>query len=699
MRDSVLIELLTEELPPKSLRKLARAFGLGIFEGLLEEGFVAAGADYARCAAEFATPRRLAVLVKDVADKQPDRIVERKGPALVAAFDKQGAPTPALAGFAKSCGVSIEQLHKQSGAKGEYFVARLPQSGEFLEKKLAGIVQASVKALPVAKLMRWGDGEAQFVRPVHGLMMLHGRRVIPGEVLGLKSGHQTKGHRFLGKGPIILECAEDYERALREQGGVVADYAARLRMIEQQLDAAVKKFGATATWRVGETAELLEEVTSLVEFPAVYAGNFDKTFLDVPSECLIVSMRQHQRYFPLADNSGGRLLPHFLFVSNNQTDAPAHIIHGNERVLKARLSDAKFFFEQDKKTTLAERVPKLAQVVYHNKLGTQLERVERVQKLAADIAAKLVEIRWVDEVKDVERAAYLCKADLLTGMVGEFPELQGVMGYYYALHDGEAPQVAEAIREHYERVPRSPLGICVGLADKLDTLVGIYGIGLVPTGDKDPFGLRRQALSILRTLIENGLSLSLVQLLEVAEARFRAGTLADDTVPRIYEFMMERLKFYLREKGYAADEIDAVLSLRLTRMDWVLPRLAALREFRKLPEAESLAAANKRIRNILKQAPDQVADSIQENLLHEVAEKNLAQQLDWMEEQVMPLLQSGDYTQALTRLAALRPAVDEFFDKVMVMVDDAALRKNRLALLNKLSGLFMRAADLSKLQS
>lgn len=697
MQDSLLIELLTEELPPKSLLKLSQAFAKGIFEELQGQGFVADGAAYAAAVSAFATPRRLAVLIKAVAGQQSERTVERKGPALNAAFDKDGKPTPALTGFAKSCGVAIENLEKQSDKKGEYFIFRAKQPGEDLEKHLSGIVAGVIKKLPVAKLMRWGESDVQFVRPVHGLIMLHGSKIVPGEVLGLTSKSKTLGHRFLSEGEIELRHTADYKRTLLEQGKVMVSHVDRQESVAGQLDVAAQRFGDDVTWTVGDNIQLLAEVASLVEYPTVYVGGFNAAYLEVPQECLIVSMQQHQRYFPL--RQAGKLLPNFLFVSNNQADNPAHIIHGNERVLNARLADAKFFFEQDQKTQLEARVPRLVSVVYHNKLGSQLQRVERIQKLAIAIAERFNKINRVADIKQVERAAYLCKADLLTDMVGEFPELQGIMGYYYALHDGEELGVANAIREHYERVPRSAVGICVGLADKLDTLVGIYGIGLVPTGDKDPFGLRRQALSILRTLITNKLSLNLIQLLEIAEAQFLPGTLADDTVPRLYEFMLERLKPYLRELDFTPDEIDAVLSLKLTRMDGVVPRLEALQQFRKLPEAESLAAANKRIRNILRQAKHETGDTVDEKLLTEQSEINLAHHVQTSAQEVTPLLHHEEYAQALARLATLRPAVDEFFDQVMVMADDAALRKNRLALLNKLSELFMHVADLSKLQS
>ena len=712
MQENLLIELLTEELPPKSLLKLSQAFCRGIFDGLQEQGFVTADADYATLVSEFATPRRLAVLIKEVIGMQPERTVERKGPALNAAFDNDGKPTPALSGFAKSCGVAIEKLEKQSGPKGEHFVFRAKQPGEPLEKHLSGIVASVIKKLPVAKLMRWGDSEVEFVRPVHGLIMVHGNKVVPGEVLGLLSHSTTSGHRFLSGGDVGIAQADDYERVLEEQGNVIASFEKRKRMIQSQIEEMETKLKVNIVSAAGaemsdsmdvhfraayDTSELLNEVAALVEYPTAYVGHFDKEFLSVPKECLILSMRQHQKYFPVFSRDE-KLQAQFLFISNQETDHPGNITRGNERVLRARLSDAKFFFEQDKKVKLADRVPKLAHVVYHNKLGSQLQRVERMQKLAVAIAERFKKINRVADIQQVERAAYLCKADLVTDMVGEFPELQGVMGYYYALHDKEELSVANAIREHYERVPHSAVGICVGLADKLDTLVGIYGIGLTPTGDKDPFALRRAALGVLRTLMENNLSLNLMQLLEIAEAQFPAGVIAGDAVPKLYEFMLERLKPYLREHEFGPDEIEAVLSLKPTRMDWIIPRLRAIQSFRKLPEAESLAAANKRIRNILKQGKGEVREVIDHGLLQEEAERNLAQQVEMLEAKVLPLLHRGEYEQALKQLASLRPAVDTFFEKVMVMAEDDALRANRLALLTKLEGLFMRVADISKLQ-
>ncbi|HSW53288.1 MAG TPA: glycine--tRNA ligase subunit beta, partial [Sulfuricaulis sp.] len=433
MTAPLLVELLTEELPPRALARLMETFSRNLFEGLKEKNFLAAAAE----AKAYATPRRLAVLIPQVLDKQPDRQVERKGPALASALDAGGRPTPALIGFAKSCGVELAKLEKRAGDKGEYFVYSSRQKGESLKQHLAGIVEAALKKLPIPKLMRWGAGEAQFVRPVHGVMLLHGNKLVPGTVLGLKSGNKTLGHRFLSKGLITIKQARDYEKTLKQSGKVIAAFDARRETIVKALDAAAKKLGAS--WNLGKGDELVGEVTSLVEFPVVLAGGFDPAFLEVPKECLVISMQQHQKYFPLADKEG-KLLPRFLFVSNMQAANPKEIIHGNERVLRARLSDARFFYDQDRKQRLADRLPRLANVVYHNKLGSQLERVQRLEKLAGRIAQLLKADR-----AHAERAAQLCKADLLTEMVGEFPELQGIMGRYYARYDHEPTVVADAV--------------------------------------------------------------------------------------------------------------------------------------------------------------------------------------------------------------------------------------------------------------
>jgi len=694
MKDTLLVEILTEELPPKALARLMEAFSHGLFEGLKDKNFLPPEAEFT----PFATPRRLAVLITHVLAKQADRVVERKGPALATALDANGQPTPALLGFAKSCGADVSQLERQAGEKGDYFVYRAKQKGEPLKNHLATIVEAALKKLPVPKTMRWGAGEAQFVRPVHGVILLHGEKVVPGTVLGIKSGIKTRGHRFLSTGTLTIRNAKDYDKLLKQQGKVIASFETRRELIARALDAAAHKAGKGVSWDLGKSAELVDEVTSIVEYPVVLAGTFDKAFLAVPKECLVISMQQHQKYFPMAD-ARGELLPNFLFVSNMKATNPKDIIQGNERVLRARLSDARFFFDQDRKTRLENRAPRLANVVYHNKLGSQLQRVQRLQKLAGQIARLLHA-----DVAQAERAALLAKADLLTDMVGEFPELQGIMGRYYARHDGEASAVAAAIEQHYYpktaggTLPEEAVAISVALADKLDTLTGIFGIGLAPSGDKDPFGLRRAALGVVRILAEKSLALDVLELLTLARGHFPAGVVADSVAQDLHGFMLERLKPYLRDKLFEVDEIDAIVSLNPTRFDQVLPRLKALQAFRALPQAEALAAADKRIRNILKQAGALPTTTVDPALLREPAEQQLAREVEALRAQVQPLFSAGNYAAALQALASLRPAVDAFFDKVMVMAEDTTLRHNRLALLNNLSNLFLGAADISKLQ-
>lgn len=678
----VLIEIFTEELPPKVLQKLGASFAKNIFDQLAKQQFVSADIKFT----EFATPRRLGVSIPDVLALQPQQHIERKGPAVASAY-KDGQPTPALTGFAKSCGVAIDQLEKMSDGKQDVFVFRSTKPGASLDAVLASVVEAALKQLPAPKLMRWGDSDVQFMRPVHGLIMLHGSRVVPGEVLGLKSGNTTLGHRFLSSGAITIPSADQYESILETKGSVIASFAKRRDKIAAQL----KPHLAQEVDSV-----LLDEVTALVESPAVYEGSFSKDFLNVPQECLILSMKQHQKYFPITDASG-KLQARFAVVSNVPTATPQEIIHGNERVLRARLSDAQFFYQQDKKTKLADRVEKLGNVVYHNQLGSQLQRVQRLQKLAGEIARKLHA-----DAAQAERAAYLCKADLLTDMVGEFPELQGIMGRYYALHDGEPAVVADAIQYHYlpkgggDSLPQDKIAISVALAEKLDTLTGIYGIGLVPTGDKDPFGLRRAALGVLRILMENKLALDVNELLQLSKAAFPREVLADSVTVDLLGFILERLKNYLREKDFAPDEIDAVISQNPTRMDLILPRIEAVRAFRAMPESASLAAANKRIRNILKKA-ETTNGAVNTNLMADAAEKNLFSAMQKLSPQVSAHMQNQHYTGALKELAGVRGEVDQFFDDVMVMHDDMAVRNNRIALLRELDGLMNQVADISKL--
>jgi len=676
MDATLLVELLTEELPPKSLRQLSEAFKDRLSSELVKAQLAKTGAK------AFATPRRLAVLIPGVLTKGQDRETEVAGPPAKAA-------PQAIAGFAKKHGVAVEALQKRSGDKGEVMVARAHVKGLELEKVLAGMVEEALKGLPIPKVMRWGDGDAQFVRPVHGLVMLHGKKVVPGSVLGLRSGNVTLGHRFMSKGAISLSSADDYESTLAE-AKVVADFERRKGEIAQQLQAAASREKGS----LGEHRELLDEVTALVEHPSVYVGTFDQAFLSVPQECLILTMRQNQKYFPLFD-AKGKLLPKFLIVSNMQVADPRPIIAGNERVVRPRLEDARFFYDQDRKVRLEARVPQLGKVVYHNRLGSQLERVQRVKLLAGKIARELKA-----DVLQAERAAELAKADLLTGMVGEFPELQGVMGRYYALHDGEPQAVADAIEQHYrprfagDRLPEGAIASAVALADKLDAIAGLFSIGQQPTGEKDPFGLRRAALGVVRILVENKLRLSLKELIHAAFEPFPAKPHTD-----LRDFMFDRFAGFLKEQGYSTLQVDAVLSKQPVNLSVVPQQLEAVKAFQSLPEAESLAAANKRVANILKQAEakGEKLDGVEAGVLKEPAERALLDAIHSVSDKAKALYEKGDYTGYLKSFAVLKAPVDAFFDKVMVMVEDEKLRRGRLALLRDLRDAMNRVADLSKL--
>ncbi len=688
MKQTLLIELLTEELPPKALESLSTVFANEVLTELREQKL----ADEDSICTPFATPRRLALTITNVELQQADRVIERKGPAVTAGVDAEGKPSKALEGFMRGAGVTFEELLRNNDGKTEYFVARIEKKGQHLDAYLADIITQALKKLPVPKLMRWGDSDHQFVRPVHGLIMLHGDRIVPGEVLGLQSGRLTRGHRFLHTGEMPVVCANSYEEALLAQGKVIASFEKRRTRIDEQLKAKALALNA----RINPSDGLLDEVTALVEWPTVYVGEFEAEYLEVPQECLILTMQQNQKYFPLLD-SDGKLLNKFLLVSNMQVDNPKHIIDGNQRVVRPRLADARFFFNQDRKQTLESRVAGLGNVVYHNKLGTQLQRVERITTLAGAIAHQLNAEKSVAEL-----AARLAKADLTTDMVGEFPELQGIMGRYYALHDGEDQVVADAIAAHYhprfagDTLPQGAVACAVALADKLDTLVGIYGIGLVPTGDKDPFGLRRHALGVLRILIETPLALPLDTLLQLSKDSFTAEKMSDSVVGDVHGFMLERLRGYLRERDFSPDEIEAVVCQNPTRIDLVIPRLEAVCVFRKLPESAALAAANKRIQNILKKTA-KVEAAVQAELLQENAERSLYEAVQRLGPQVEAGMQKQDYTAMLTLLASARTVVDEFFDKVMVMAEDPAVRNNRLALLKRLGDLMNQVADISKL--
>ena len=685
MSASLLVELLTEELPPKALRAMGYAFADALVQSLRQDGFAPPDGEFA----VYASPRRLGVRVRNVVDKAPDREALVKGPSIKAGLAADGSPTAALVGFAKKQGVPVDKLERVQDGKQEVFAFRSRVPGMSLDATLSAKVDAALGKLPIPKVMRWGDFDAEFVRPARGLVLLHGERVVPGRVLGLESGRTTLGHRFMSHGEIVLKGADDYDRALEHEGRVIANFELRGRTIRDRLAEAAG--GAT----IAADDALFDEVTALVEWPAVYEAHFEKAFLAVPQECLMLTMKQNQKYFPLVDGQG-RLSNRFLLVSNMAVAHPHHIVHGNQRVLRARLADARFFYDQDRREPLAARVPRLANVVYHNQLGSQRERIQRIEHLAETIAARLGA-----DTAQAKRAAYLAKADLLTGMVGEFPELQGVMGAYYARHDGETDAVARAIEAHYrprfagDALPEDAIGDAVALADKLDTLVGIWSIGGAPTGDKDPFALRRAALGVVRILAEHSLPLDLLELLQASAARHaRPGI---EKVPaEVHAFALERLRSYLRERDFAVDEIEAVLAEQPRRIDLVLPRLEAVRSFRRLPEAEALAAANKRIGNILKKA-EAVGDAVDPASLVESEEKKLFATLAQLQPEVETQLESGRFAAALKSLAGLRGDVDAFFDRVLVNAEDPRVRANRLALLSRLARLMNRVADISKL--
>ena len=684
MLNTLLIELLTEELPPKALNNLGNHFAQSIAEGLEKAQLIDGTTQYTA----YASPRRLAVSVANVKPVQADQHVVRKGVS-VAAGMKDGVPTKALEGFARSCGVEIGSLKIIHDGKQDVYAHEFTQAGQTLAALLGEIINTAIKKLPIPKVMRWGSSTHTFVRPVHGLVALHGADVVPVNVLGLDSGRQTLGHRFLSQGAIVLAQADDYAKQIAEQGKVIASFAERRAAIKAELD----KVSGSLNARVAADDALLDEVTALVEYPVVLQAEFEAHFLAVPQECLILTMQQNQKYFPLLDKNG-KLMNRFLLVSNLETADPSHIIHGNERVLRARLSDAEFFFKQDQKATLESRLPKLEHVVYHNKIGSQAQRIDRLQTIAAHIAEQLGADRAT-----AERAARLAKADLVTEMVGEFPELQGTMGKYYAVLDGEQPEIAAAIEQHYQprfagdKLPESPIATAVALADKLETLVGIWGIGLIPTGDKDPYALRRAALGVLRMLMNSPLSIN--DLLRTVAAQFPQDLLAANTVSEVADFMQARLAVLL-QNDYAQDTVAAVLAQRPDRLDDLADKLQAVESFKKLPEAAALAAANKRVHNLLKKA-DAELGAAQENLLQEEAERALFAATQALRPTVQNALAQHDFQAALTALSAVKPQVDAFFDNVMVMADDAAVKQNRLNLLNELSQLMNAVADISLL--
>jgi len=685
-----LVELGTEELPPLALPELERAFAAGILQGLKDAGLPHGDAR------SYATPRRLAVLVPALATQQPAQTVKLKGPPVTAAFDKAGNPTMAATKFAEKCGVDVGTLTRIAEGKGEFLFYSGEKPGAATASLLPALVQKSLDALPIPKRMRWGSSAAEFVRPVHWLVMIFGGQLVPARILDTDATVSTRGHRFMAPRELPLAQAADYEQTLRTQGRVIADFAERRAAIRQQVVGVGRELG-------GETLvddALLDEVTALVEWPRAIAGDFESRFLELPREVLISTLQQHQRYFPVA-NASGKLLPHFITVANIESRDPAKVRAGNERVVRPRLSDGAFFWTQDRKQPLAARRDGLDAVTFQAKLGSIGDKVRRVKTLAGEIAL-LID---ADRVK-AERAADLAKCDLLSSMVGEFPELQGTMGRYYAQADGEDAEVAAAIEEHYlprgagGQLPRMGAGIAVALADKLDTLAGIFAIGQKPSGTKDPFGLRRAAIGTLRILLEKKLDLDLRAL--VTRATTLQPLRGDLTEQELWAYLLERLRSYLLDPacavtvaGTTTEAFDAVAeSSPVSPLDFVA-RLAALVKFLAVPEAASLTAANKRIANILRKADAAATGEVDVALLREPAEKALHEALAARYADVERALGKRDYAAALSKLATLRPAVDAFFDGVMVNAEDPVLRRNRLALLAQLRGLFTRIADLS----
>jgi glycyl-tRNA synthetase beta chain len=692
---NLLVELFVEELPPKALKKLGDVFASTLTANLKAQGLIEGDT----VVTSFASPRRLAVHVAAVAAKAADRPVQQKLMPVSVALDAAGNATPALLKKLAAVGADasvVPTLKRAVDGKAEALFLDSIVPGATLVDGLQGALEAALNGLPIPKVMTYqladGWSNVSFVRPAHRLVALYGAGIVPIAVLGLKAGRETQGHRFeAAVNPVVIRDADSYAVQMETDGAVIASFAARRAEIVRQLQAAAAKEGLKPI----DDDALLDEVTALVERPNVLTCQFEKEFLDVPQECLILTMKANQKYFPLLD-AAGRLTNKFLVVSNIRPDDASAVVGGNERVVRPRLADAKFFFDQDRKKSLADRIPGLAKVVYHNKLGTQGERAQRVAAIASAIGQQL---GGEALARQADQAALLSKADLLTDMVGEFPELQGIMGRYYALHDGLPADIADAIEDHYkprfagDALPRNPVGVCVALADKLETLSGMFGIGQLPTGDKDPFALRRHALGIIRMLIEQDLPLDLMWLFKAAQQTDSA------VIAQLADFIYDRLSGSLREQGYSVLEVEAVVSLRPQRLGDIPKRLAAVRAFAALPEAASLAAANKRVGNILKKADGTVAAKVDTALLKEPAEIALNAALDQVKPKADAAFAAGDYTSSLQSLAALKAPVDTFFDEVMVNVEESALRGNRLGLLAILHQAMNQVADISRLST
>ncbi|PCM44128.1 glycine--tRNA ligase subunit beta [Marinobacter sp. ANT_B65] len=683
-----LVELGVEELPSKSLKPLSDAFTQGITKGLEEAGIVFGKVE------SFAAPRRLAVRIRDLADAQPDKPIEKRGPAVKAAFDDAGNPTRALTGFATSLGVTPDQLDTLETDKGAWLVYRTVEQGKPTVDLLSGLVENSLASLPIPKRMRWGAHRTEFVRPVHWLVMLFGNKVIDAPIMGLTPGNKTLGHRFHCPKELIIPTPADYEVVLEQEGYVIADFAKRREQIRAGVSALAV---AEADGEAVIDEDLLDEVTGLNEWPVPLMGRFEDRFLKVPAEALISSMKEHQKYFHVV-NASGQMLPLFITVANIESKDPSQVISGNEKVIRPRLSDAAFFYETDRKTRLEDRVDRLKPIVFQDKLGSIYDKSVRVAALAKKIASAIG-----SDPALAERAAMLAKTDLVTEMVLEFSDLQGIMGQYYATNDGEPADVAKAMNEQYmprfakDSLPTTLTSCALAIADRLDSLVGLFGIGQPPSGTRDPFALRRASLGVLRIIIERELPLDLQTCCEWAEENFN-GLTGEGTASQVVDYMLDRFRAHYDEQGISAEVYLAVHARRPTRPLDFDRRVKAVEAFRQLPEALALAGANKRVSNILaKQGGDSLGETVNSNLLQDTAEKTLAAQIEQQAEKVIPLFEQGDYASALQSLATLQEPVDSFFNDVMVMAEDEAVRDNRLALLNRLHNLFLRVADISLL--
>ncbi|WGY48304.1 glycine--tRNA ligase subunit beta [Vibrio sp. ABG19] len=687
MAKEFLIELGTEELPPTQLRTLAEAFAAN-FEAELQTADIAhQGVKW------YAAPRRLALKVADLAERQADKVVEKRGPAVSAAFDADGNPTKAAQGWARGCGITVEQAERLTTDKGEWLLFKQEVIGQSTSEILAELADKALNNLPIAKPMRWADKETQFIRPVKTLTMLFGSDLIEGEILGVQSARTIRGHRFMGEAEFTIDSADQYPQILKERGKVMADYDERKAIILADAQKAAAAVGGVADLE----DDLVEEVASLVEWPVVLTAKFEQEFLKVPAEALVYTMKGDQKYFPVYDENR-QLLPNFIFVSNIESKQPRFVIEGNEKVVRPRLADAEFFFNTDRKRPLIDRLPQLEQAIFQKQLGTIKDKTDRITELAGYIADQIGA-----DVEKSKRAGLLAKCDLMTSMVFEFTDTQGVMGMHYARHDGEAEEVAVALNEQYmprfagDDLPGNGVSSALAMADKLDTIVGIFGIGQAPKGS-DPFALRRASLGVLRIIVEYGYNLDLVDLVAKAKSLF-ADRLTNANVEQdVIEFMLGRFRAWYQDEGFSVDIIQAVLARNPTKPADFDQRVKAVSHFRALEAAESLAAANKRVGNILAKFDGELAQEIDLALLQEDAEKTLAESVEIMTEALEPTFATGNYQQALSQLAELREPVDAFFDNVMVMADDEALKKNRLTLLNNLRNLFLQVADISLLQ-